>query len=216
MCAFDRICKTVCCTRWKWSSFMWEKHKGTDWRTVSGKGGSMFLLETVREFIYVMPGSSWFMLVQSSWSSKTKWLSDETGWPSIRTSHVEASKTKNPVHKYTYCGTSWWRVVVFHCCVIQTHLVVPLWKMSKSFSPETPFLRNSSLSQKNVALSKCGLCCLTLNPISHLCHIKVTRHGLGRKPTGTLFTSNRIPGPTLQSLHPWHKPKIDHNVLVWV
>lgn len=43
VCAFDRICKTVGCTRWKRSSFVWEKHKGTDWRTASGKGGSIFL-----------------------------------------------------------------------------------------------------------------------------------------------------------------------------
>lgn len=33
------------------------------------------VLETVREFIYVMPGSSWFMLVQSSFLI---YLSDET------------------------------------------------------------------------------------------------------------------------------------------
>ncbi len=118
------------------------------------------VLETVREFIYVMPGSSWFMLVQSSFLI---YLSDETRWPSIPTSHVGASKTKKPVYKYTCCDTPWWRVVVFHCCVIQTHLVVP----SETLSSGTVLS-----AKKHVALPECGPYCLTLNHISHLGHIK--------------------------------------------
>lgn len=43
VCVWQRICKTVGCSGWKRSSFMWEKHKGTDRNRASGQWESLFM-----------------------------------------------------------------------------------------------------------------------------------------------------------------------------